>query len=75
MFREIAMSTDPRKLLQLQPVVYDEPITRRPKAEPPPFIDLDLDRPSGWRQRHRVLVSAQQLLSLFDHPGDRSRLH
>jgi len=69
------MSTDTCKLLQLQPVVYDEPIARRPKSEPPPFVDFDLDRPFGSRQRHRVLVSAQQLLSLLDHPGDRSRLH
>jgi hypothetical protein len=69
------MSDDTRKLLQLQPVVYDAPATRRPKSGPPPFIDFDLERPSGSRQRHRVLVSAQQLLSLLDPPADRSRLH
>jgi len=70
------MTTETPKHLQLQPVVYDAPAARQQKSEPPPFIGFDLDRSSGSRQRHRVLVSAQRLVALFDYPGARShRLH
>lgn len=71
------MTNDPRRLLQLQPVAYDEPATRRPTSEPPPFIDFDLDRPFGSHHRRRVLLSAQHLVALFDYdPGERrQRLH
>jgi hypothetical protein len=35
-------------------------------------VNFDLDRSRGSRHRHRVLVSAQHLATLFDGHRDRS---
>jgi hypothetical protein len=35
-------------------------------------VNFDLDRSRGSRHRHRVLVSAQHLATLFDDHRDRS---
>lgn len=69
------MTTQGSRLCQLQYVAHDEAVSLQPRAETP-FADVDLERSHGARRRHRVLISARQLVALFETPCDRShRLH